>query len=152
MFLIMDLDIQYLFYLLSSNHFLSIMKEITGGDKLTARKLFGDVFEFKPQFKLVLCCNDYKNECILGDIKKQTLKDILKSDIIKQVNGEIESPDDFILEMITPGPFVLFLIVNPGLLIAAALLAVVAWAGENAIKKFKGLSHQNDELKKNFKS
>ena len=35
-----------------------LMKEITGGDKLTARKLFGDVFEFKPQFKLVLCCND----------------------------------------------------------------------------------------------
>ena len=35
-----------------------LMKEITGGDKLTARKLFGDIFEYKPQFKLVLCCND----------------------------------------------------------------------------------------------
>jgi P4 family phage/plasmid primase-like protien len=34
------------------------MKEMTGGDYLYARKLFGHPFKFKPQFKLLLTCND----------------------------------------------------------------------------------------------
>ncbi len=33
------------------------MKEMTGGDYLYARKLFGNPFKFKPQFKLLLTCN-----------------------------------------------------------------------------------------------
>jgi len=34
-----------------------IMKEISGGDTLYARSLYGDPFSFKPQFKLILSCN-----------------------------------------------------------------------------------------------
>ena len=34
------------------------LKQITGGDKLTTRGLFKETTEFKPQFKIVLMCND----------------------------------------------------------------------------------------------
>ena len=37
---------------------IGLMKEYTGGDKIKGRGLFSNFIEFKPQFKVILFCND----------------------------------------------------------------------------------------------
>lgn len=41
-----------------SEHFnVGLMKEWTGNDRITCRPLYRDPFDFKPQFKMLFCCN-----------------------------------------------------------------------------------------------
>lgn len=35
-----------------------IVKDLTGGDKIPCRALYSEPFDFKPQFKIIFCCNN----------------------------------------------------------------------------------------------
>jgi len=50
--------------------------------------------------EVIGCCCDYQHEVILGDLTKQSIKEVFNSDKwknwVKMVTGEIESPPDFL--------------------------------------------------------
>lgn len=47
--------------------------------------------------EVVLCCNDYQHETVMGDLNKESLADILSnSPLVSMAKGDVESPDDFL--------------------------------------------------------
>lgn len=65
-------------------------------------------FHFSYNGELVLCCNDYCKEVILGDIRKNSISEIMESEIYKKVNqqvrGQAASEPNFLCKRCTsPG-------------------------------------------------
>lgn len=54
---------------------------------------------------VILCCNDYQHETMFGNVKQQTIKEILNSDSYKRIKdmvlGNVETPKDFICNRCT---------------------------------------------------
>lgn len=50
--------------------------------------------------EVVLCCNDYGHESVIGDLKRQSIEEFFNSDKFKETRamgrGRVESPDDFL--------------------------------------------------------
>ena len=50
------------------------LKQMTGGDKMTSRGLFKSTTQFKPQFKIVLMCNDLHILVVMMVVSGEGLK------------------------------------------------------------------------------
>jgi len=71
------------------------MKELTGGDRIKARGLYRDFMEFKPQFKLVLLCNDLPKVPPFDEGTWRRLKVLeFRSRFVASPKGENEYPRD----------------------------------------------------------
>jgi len=75
-----------------------VIKELTGNDKITTRALYGDQFEFKPQFKILFCCNHLPDLSSDDEGTWRRLNVIpFTSRFVKQPKYENEFPrDDYI--------------------------------------------------------
>lgn len=71
------------------------MKELTGGDRIKARGLYRDFMEFKPQFKMVLLCNDLPKVPPFDDGTWRRLKVLeFRSRFVAEPKADNEYPRD----------------------------------------------------------
>ena len=64
-----------------------IMKELTGGDTIMCRPLYGPPVEFKPQFKLLLCCNK------LPEVTATDFGTWRRIEVVKFESSFVDEPD-----------------------------------------------------------
>lgn len=77
-----------------------LLKEVTGGDRVTARKLYHESFDFSPQFKLWLASNSLPavNDTSLGfwrrvqiiKLREKFLGDSADLDLVNKLKAEIQ--------------------------------------------------------------
>lgn len=85
-----------------------IYREIGPGKPFDCYRAHNNYLHVLWNGDVVLCCMDYHRETVFGNLKKQTIEEVFNSDkyknIFKQVQGDIESPDDFICKRcMSPG-------------------------------------------------
>ena len=72
-----------------------LLKELTGGDRIKARGLYSQPIEFKPQFKLLLCCNQMPTVPPDDDGTWRRLRVVeFKSRFVDNPQAENEFPKD----------------------------------------------------------
>lgn len=80
-----------------------IMRPLRGCDNLGSRPV--EHVHINPRGECLLCCQDYSEEYIIGDLRKQSLKQVLASDraatLRRQAYGLEDSPAEFICRKCT---------------------------------------------------
>ena len=74
-----------------------IMKELTGGDKIIARKLHNEPFEFKPQFNMVCTCNQLPKVPADDGGTWRRIRVVKFTSVLKE-NPDVENPNEFPLD------------------------------------------------------
>ena len=74
-----------------------IMKEMTGGDKMVARKLHQEPFEFKPQFNMVCTCNQLPKVPADDGGTWRRIRVVKFTSVFKE-NPDAENPNEFPLD------------------------------------------------------
>lgn len=69
------------------------MKELTGGDKISTRKLYKNPIMFRPQFKTILCCNDLPE---IPSTDGGTWRRIRRVDFPSKFVDEPTAPNEFL--------------------------------------------------------
>ena len=75
-----------------------LMKELTGGDKITARPLYKDPIEFKPQMKQILTCNEMPGLTGNDDGTFRRIRVVQFSSCFKE-NPNPENPNEFPIDV-----------------------------------------------------
>ena len=80
---------------------IGLMKELTGGDTITARKLYGNPVDFKPQFSMVLMCNQLPDVPGNDDGTWRRMEVVKFPSKFRDIKDEEEDHENYIYKMDT---------------------------------------------------